>query len=92
MLQSPGVTKKVDMSLATEPQQSMETEIMGRVLCETVVSDHNSLHTEQDTQCQFNSRIPASGEEEREQDAVLFICGPPIGLLREHRLPQGPRW
>ena len=50
----------------------METETMGRVLCETVVSDHNSLHTEQIPSAIQLTRPPASEEEEREQDAALF--------------------
>ena len=71
MLQSLG-SRRGGHDLATEPQQSMETETMGRVLCETVVSDHNSLHTEQIPSAIQLTRPPASEEEEREQDAALF--------------------
>ena len=47
-LQSMG-SQRVGHDLATEQEQSMGTETMGRILCETVVSDHDSLHTEQIT-------------------------------------------
>ena len=89
MLQSMG-SQRVGHDLATEQEQSMETETMGRILCETVVSDHDSLHTEQITSTIQLTCPPVCEEEERGAGFSSFsFMGLPLtlDLLRELASP-----
>ena len=56
----------------------MATEAMGRVLCEIVILDHNSLHTEKISSAVRLTCPPVSEEEERGAGFRFFL---PVGVL-----------